>query len=563
LTRKYIKKDKGKLATKTSYADNKPRPINNATNKSKEPVDFHTIPKLNSKEYHRRLRIIKRAEVDLEYFISIVAPYRALGHVHQELCQWWERSNASSHQMALLPRDHGKSAMTGYRVAQRIARQPDVRILYISSTANLAEKQLKAVKDILTSDAFMYYWPKHILPDEGKREKWTTGEICIDHPLRKEEGIRDPTVFTGGLTTSLTGLHCDVAVLDDVVVRENAYTTDGRRKVQEQYSLLSSIEGAEAEEWVVGTRYHPRDLYQDLIEMSVEQYDEEGDVVGSDPLYEVFERQVEDRGDGTGQFLWPRQQRMDGKWFGFNTPILAKKRAQYLDKMQYRAQYYNNPNDSSESPLQPDMFQYYDKNLLSQNNGHWYFKDRRLNVFAAIDFAFSTKSTADSTSLCVIGMDCDRNIYVLDIDRFKTDKISVYYSHILSMHIKWGFRKLRAEVNVAQVVIVKELKNEYIKPHGLSLSIDEHRPTRSQGSKEERMAAVLEPRYANQSIWHFRGGNCELLEEELILQKPPHDDIKDALAAVIDIAVPPSGHQRRGLKPKNNVIRTSRFGGYT
>ena len=49
-------------------------------------------------------------------------------------------------------------------------------------------------------------------------------------------------MFTAGLTSSITGLHCDVAVLDDVVVKENAYTQEGRNKVREQYSLLSSID---------------------------------------------------------------------------------------------------------------------------------------------------------------------------------------------------------------------------------------------------------------------------------------------------------------------------------
>jgi hypothetical protein len=420
------------------------------------------------------------------------------------------------------------------------------------------------IKDILTSDAFRYYWPDHILEEEGKREKWTNSEISIDHKKRTEEGVRDPTVFTGGLTTSLTGLHCDIAVLDDVVVKENAYTGEGRRKVEEQYSLLASIEGAEAEEWIVGTRYHPKDLYQSLREMKEEVFDEDGDVIDSRELYEVFERQVEERGDGTGEFLWPRQMRTDGKWFGFNKEILATKRAKYLDKTQFRAQYYNDPNDPSAAMIKREKFQYYDKRLLSWNNGSLYVKDRKLNVFASIDFAFSTRQKADYTSIVVCGMDHDRNIYVLDVDRFKTDKISVYFQHILDLHVKWNFRKLRAEVNVAQAMIVKELKEGYIKVNGLALSIDEHRPTRSQGSKEERMAAILEPRYDNGSVWHYRGGGCELLEEELILQNPPHDDIKDALSSCIEICVPPVGASsyRRGKKSSSNVVNLSRFGGF-
>ena len=66
--------------------------------------------------------------------------------------------------------------------------------------------------------------------EEIKRGLWTQKEFSVDHPLRKTEFIRDPTVKTGGLTTSLTGFHCDVSVLDDVVVQENAYTEDGRKK---------------------------------------------------------------------------------------------------------------------------------------------------------------------------------------------------------------------------------------------------------------------------------------------------------------------------------------------
>jgi len=133
--------------------------------------------------------------------------------------------------------------------------------------------------------------------------KWAEKEICVDHPLRAEEGIRDSTVFTAGLTTEITGLHCDVAVLDDVVVKENAYTKQGRDKVKGQYSLLASIENPEAEEWVVGTRYHPKDLYQELQEMEEEILDEEtGEVLDTKPVYEVFERVVET----DGEFIWPR-----------------------------------------------------------------------------------------------------------------------------------------------------------------------------------------------------------------------------------------------------------------
>lgn len=509
----------------------------------------------------RKALIRDRAENDLEFFIKLVHPGRVLGSVHSEIIRWWDRPDAKSHQLLLLPRDHQKSALAGYRTAQKITKFPFYRILYISSTSNLATKQLKFIKDILTSDIYRYYWPEMVNRDEGKREKWTETEISVDHPLRRKEAVRDPTIFTAGLTTNIAGLHCDVAVMDDVVVQDNAYTQDGREKVRQQYSLLSSIEGADGQEWVVGTRYHPNDLYNDLMEMNVDIYNEDGGVETSEPLFEKFERQVETIGDGSGEFIWPRQKRKDGKWFGFNSEVLAKKRAQYLDRVQFRAQYYNDPNDYDTATVQREWFQYYDPKHLQRRDGKWYYRFERLNLFASVDFAFSLKKKADYTTIVVIGIDARSNYYILEIDRFKTDLISDYFQHILKLHQKWDFRKIRCEVSVAQQVIVNDLKNSYIRPHGLALSIEEYRPNRHQGTKEERVAAILQPRYQNRQIWHYQGGNTQILEEELVMSNPSHDDVKDALASCIDSAIPPTIALNRNSQLNNKITFNSRFGG--
>lgn len=509
-------------------------------------------------------QIRRAAERDLEFFIRLVTPKRVLGHIHSELIDWWTREDHKSHQLVLLPRDHQKSAMVAYRVAWEITRNPSVRILYISATANLAQKQLKFVKDILTSDIYRFYWPDMVNKEETKREKWTETEISVDHPKRKEDFIRDPTVFTAGLTTVIVGMHCDVAVMDDVVIDDNAYSPEARTKLRSQVSYLASIAGTDSKVWVVGTRYHPQDLYNDMQAMTVEIFGDDGDVEQIYSLYEVFEAQVENRGDGSGEFLWPRMKTSDGKSFGFDRKTLAEKRAQYDDPIKFRAQYYNNPNDSSTASIKPEMFQYYDKNHLTQDNGFWYLKGKRLNVFASIDFAFSLSKKADFSCIVVAGVDNDHNYYVLDIRRFKTNLISDYYKEILDLHMKWGFRKLRAEVTVAQQVIVQDIKENYIKRYGLALAIDEYRPSAKQGSKEERIEAVLQPRYSNRQIWHYHGGNSQLLEEELVMQRPPHDDIKDALASCIEICVPPTrGANAYGsTSSKNNkLVFHPRFGG--
>ncbi len=454
------------------------------------------------------------AESSFEDFIHLVQAKRWLGNIHRDVCKWW--ISGSRHKLLLLPRDHMKSALAGLWVTWRLTKDPTLRILYISSTSNLATKQLKFMK--------------------AKREKWTEREISLDHPSRKEAYIRDPSIFTAGLTSNIVGMHSDITVLDDVVVSNNAYTEEGREKVRDQYSLLSSIETVNAEELVVGTRYHPLDLYNSLVEMEVQGHDEFGNIISKEPLFDVKEYPVETAGDGTGEFLWPRSKAPTGKWYGFDAKVLADKRAQYLNKTHYRAQYYNDPHDIDSSPIKRDLFQYYDQNYISRRDHQWFFKRERINVFAAVDFAYSLDKRADFSSIVVLGIDGNQNYYILEIDRFKTDKMSEYYNRILKLYEKWGFRKLRAEVSVAQKVIVEDLKENYIRKNGLTLSIDEYRPSRWQGSKEERIMSTLEPRYANRQIWHYQGGNCQQLEEELTFSNPSHDDIKDALASVIDFA---------------------------
>ena len=500
------------------------------------------------------------AENDLVFFIQLIAPSQVLGSCHKDVIQWWNRPDAKHHQLLLFPRDHGKSRLVAYRVAWELTKDPTLRVLYISATANLAEKQLTFIKGLMTSDIFRRYWPEHIHPEEGKRSKWTNSEIALDHPLRKSENIRDPSVFTAGLTTGITGMHCDIAVLDDVVVSENAYTEEGRGKVRAQYSLLSSIEGADAKEWVVGTRYHPKDLYNDMMQMQEDIYDDTGDKTGSESIYETYERAIENYGDGTGEFLWPRQQRRDGKFFGFDARILAQKRGKYLDRVQFRAQYYNSPDDPDNRPIDYNQFQYFERKFLKQDGGNWHYKNTRLNIVASVDFAYSTRKTADYTAIVVVGVDADNNIYVLDIVRFRTDKISEYFKHILDLYNRWGFRKLCAEVTAAQQAIVKSLKQDYIATHGLAIKVEEIRPTRHQGSKEERMEATLIPRYDNNQVYHYRGGNTQVLEEELVTKNPAHDDIKDALTTAIEHSVKPAKSVRRSNQD-SNIVFHPRFGG--
>jgi phage terminase large subunit-like protein len=501
--------------------------------------------------------IREAAEGDLLTFIKLVAPHILYGALHEELVSWWGRQDAKENQLVLLPRGHMKSKLAAYRTAWWITKHPETTVLYVSATADLAEKQLYAIKQIIDSPIYRRYWADMIHPEEGKREKWAVAEIAVDHPQRKLEGIRDATCKAVGLTSNTTGFHADIVVLDDIVVPGNAYSEEGREKVGNAYSQLASIENPGAQEWVVGTRYHPRDIYDTMINMKEVHYDDDGEVLQEVEVYELFQKVVEI----DGEFLWAKRTRNDGKAFGFDAKELARIKAKYIDTTQFFSQYYNDPNTTESARINKENFQYFDKSALRNNEGDWFIRDRKLNVYAAIDFAFSLRKQADYTALVVIGVDHQSNYYVLDIDRFKTDRIVDYYKHIVTSWEKWGFRKIRAEITVAQQTIVKELKDSYLRPNGIPLSIDEFRPTRHLGDKAQRVGSVLEPKYDNLQIWHYKGGNCQTLEEELVMVHPPHDDIKDALSNAIAISIIPKQRSSLQLNNVTNIAVHSRFGG--
>lgn len=504
----------------------------------------------------------ERALVDLPYFARLVNPGYMYGSVHDEIFLWMQdyelfgQGDAlSSNKLILLPRGHLKSHMIAVWCAWVILKHPEVTILYVSATAELAELQLYSIKAILGGSLFQRFFPEYVHPQEGKRERWSVTKMSIDHHRRTDEGIRDSTLATAGLTTNTTGWHADIIISDDLVVPENAYTEEGRTNVSRKASQFTSIRNSGGFTMACGTRYHPADIYNTWKEQYYDEYDDNGVLIDKLPVWEIKEYAVEE----DGVFIWPRRVRNDNKAFGFDMKVLARIKGEYTDIVQFFAQYYNNPNAPCSNRIDIDKFQYYNPRQLRREGSRWFYNGKKLNVYAAVDFAFSLSRKADYTAIVVVGVDHDNNIYVLDIDRFKSDKTLEYFQHIAELHSKWNFRKLRAEVTVAQKVIVNAIK-DYIKKEGLTLSVVENRP---KGKKEERIAAVLEHLYDNYQVWHFEGGWTPQLEEELILSRPANDDIKDALASAVEISVPPKRSSKAVLSDflGGGATKNSRFGG--
>jgi hypothetical protein len=139
----------------------------------------------------------ERAMADLFFFAKLVNPGYMYGEVHKEVFRWMQDyalfgqgDGLTANKLIMLPRAHLKSHMVATWCAWVITRHPEVTMLYVSATAELAEVQLFDIKNILGGSTYTRFFPEYINPQEGKRQKWSTKKVIIDHIKRNNVCIR-------------------------------------------------------------------------------------------------------------------------------------------------------------------------------------------------------------------------------------------------------------------------------------------------------------------------------------------------------------------------------------
>jgi len=92
------------------------------------------------------------ALTDLYFFARLVNPGYVYGEIHKEVFKWiseyslfGQGEGLTSNKLIMLPRAHLKSHCVATWVAWIITRHPEVTILYVSATSELAETQLFSI----------------------------------------------------------------------------------------------------------------------------------------------------------------------------------------------------------------------------------------------------------------------------------------------------------------------------------------------------------------------------------------------------------------------------------
>ena len=530
----------------------------------------------------KREELRKLYENDLFEFAKYVNPHYLYGDVHEEVYSWLQEEHKDDsifeilNKLLLLPRGHLKSHCLATYVCWRLTREPWYTFVYLTAGDDLATVQMAAIKAILTSSQYALLWPDHVKKEEAKRDKWSTREINLDHKSRKERRVRDYSVIIKTLGSSATGLHCDELILDDIVVPQNAYTEAGRKLVEQSVSDFASVKSPGARTKCGGTRYDEKDIYQSFIEATFPVVDRiTGEVITEQKLWDIFERQVEDEGDGTGTYIWPRTQSpYDEKFYGFDPQELAIKKAEYVltgHYAQFYSQYYNDTDRTGKEKIDRDSFRYLHRKHLQKIGDSWYAFGKRLEIIAAMDCAWTDDTgnasrdrkakKPDFTAIVAVGMDEDGFYYVLDVIQFRTSQLRRYYNELMKICNRWNIRKAHIETNAAGKLIKQEV-DRMIKDNGDRVVTYGKPRGRSDGSKEERWALILEPKYEAKQVYHVRCMHIHEAENQLKKARPKHDDIKDAITLAFENAKKPTGRSgnRVGFG-KGQQTANSRFGG--
>lgn len=161
------------------------------------------------------------------------------------------------------PPEHSKTTTLSVNyVTWRMIKDPNVRIMLVSKTQELAKQMMWAAKNRLTHPNFLQLQLDFGPPGGWKQdsEVWTADKVYLGSERDSKE--KDPTLSAVGLGGQVYGRRVDLVLVDDAVVLSNAHEYEKQIRWLQQEVLTRgnpmTILG------VIGTRIDPVDLYAEL-----------------------------------------------------------------------------------------------------------------------------------------------------------------------------------------------------------------------------------------------------------------------------------------------------------
>src|SRR5690606_30588205 len=154
------------------------------------------------------------------------------------------------------PPEHAKTMTLSIDYATwRIVRDPNVRILWVSKTQDMAKQMIWAVKYRLTHPRYRQLQLDFGPPGGWKSDAdiWAADKVYLGQD--RDSGEKDPTMRAVGIGGQIYGSRIDIAFVDDAVVLSNAHEYEKQIRWLQQEVLTRGHPGSIL--CVIGTRVDP------------------------------------------------------------------------------------------------------------------------------------------------------------------------------------------------------------------------------------------------------------------------------------------------------------------
>jgi len=366
-----------------------------------------------------------------------------------------------------------------------LGHEPRTKFMDISYSAQLAEKNSLACRNMYLSDTYLSVFPRRV----GLREDQNTKQ--------HRENIEWGQMYAAGSSGTIIWQGCDIMLIDDPLSPDEAKSDVMRTGVNNNYQdtlksrLNSKIDWAIV---IIMQRLHDDDLTGHLLELERLGTGEKWDKIIVPAIAET-----DDEYRQTGD-----------SFFEDRFPIQLLHQMKTEQPIIFSTQYQQNPVNKETQEFHEERFRYYnDEN-----------KPNKLRIFTACDPAFSKKSSADNSCIMTAGFDW-MDMYILEYTAGKYNPAELI-DKLIYHNSKRQPEKIGIEAYAAQQIIWFNLKAE-LERSWKSVCIEDI----TQSWDKETKLRKLIPLYRNWHIYH-KVGMTELEFELKRFPRGKNDDIIDA-----------------------------------
>lgn len=380
-------------------------------------------------------------------------------------------------------------------VAWMLGKDPSLRFVCVSYSADLAAKHATDCRAIMQSD-----WYRRIFPKTRLRG---SGGSVMDFATTKGGGRLSTSV--GG---TLTGRGGDIIVIDDPIKPDDANSETMRERVRSWYSntLVSRLnDKSKGAIILVMQRVHEEDLAGHLLKAGGQTHLSLPAVAEADEEIPVGEGRVHRRREG--EALHPERESLDR--LGHNREVMGS--------AVFSAQYQQAPVPAGGLVVQRDWFRYYDNE-----------PGRRPGDQIVQSWDTATKDGAlNDYSVCITALKRGRLIYVLDVFRGKLNFPDLKRK-VVGLAQYWQANTLLIEDAASGAQLIQQLREDNM------AGIPRPLARRPEGDKASRLWGQTARIEAGEMLLPRDAAWRADFERELLgFPNARHDDQVDALSQLL------------------------------